>query len=173
MSLLETLKKVKEDGFDPKTNKINDSGLLSSGKYPVRLTKSEHNVNLNTNREQVIVTLEVVSGSAKDRKEMIFLVFDPELPEFVVDKNSKILLSIAAFTGVEFSEKDLANEETTAEALARGIGKQFLMDLKVVPNKKNPDFPYRNYEFSALPESGEADFSELENENVGEDDLPF
>ena len=167
MSLLDTLKAVKEEGFDPRTGKINEGGLLPSGRYPVRLLASEHNVNLNNNREQVIVTLEVTTGKDKGRQEKLFLVFDNDLPEFVIDKNAKILLSLAEYGKVEFTESDLANTETTAEALKRGIGNQFLMDLKVVPNKKNPDYPYRNYEFEALHENKDSDLS------IGEVDLPF
>lgn len=167
MSLLETLKAVKEDGFDPKTGKINEGGLLPSGRYPVRLLTSEHSVNLNNNREQVILTLQVTSGGSKERQEKLFLVFDNDLPEFVVEKNAKILLAIAEFSNVQFSETDLANTETTAQALKKGIGAQFLMDLKVVPNKKNPDYPYRNYEFEELQTSSENPFE------AGEAPLPF
>ena len=174
MSLLNTLKAVKDEGFDPRTGKINDGGLLPAGRYPVRLLTSEHNVNLNNNREQVILTLEVISGDSKGRQEKLFLVFDNDLPEFVVQQNAKILLSIAEFTGVTFTEADLANTETTAQALKKGIGKQFLMDLKVRPNKKNPDYPYRNYEFEELQGSSEADLGKLVDDNtVGEDNLPF
>lgn len=167
MNLLQTLKAVKEDGFDPKTGKINAGGLLPSGRYPVRLMASEHNVNLNNNREQVIATLEVTSGDSAKRQEKLFLVFDNDLPEFVIEKNAKILLSLAEYGKVEFSNADLANTETTANALKRGIGNQFLMDLNVVPNKKNPEYPYRNYEFDALPQPNNTSFE------VGEDDIPF
>lgn len=168
MNLLDTLKAVKDEGFDPRTGKINEGGLLPSGRYPVRLMTSEHNVNLNNNREQVILTLQVTSGDSKERQEKLFLVFDNDLPEFVVEKNAKILLAVAEFANVQFSNADLANTETTAEALKRGIGAQFMMDLKVVPNKKNPDYPYRNYEFEALPQANNNnDFT------VGQDDIPF
>lgn len=170
MSLLETLKAVKEEGFDPRTGKINTSGLLPEGRYPVRLMTSEHSVNLNNNREQVILTLQVTSGPSKDRQEKLFLVFDNDLPNFVVEQNAKILLAIAEFTNVTFAEADLANTETTAEALKKGIGNQFLMDLKVRPNKKNPDYPYRNYEFDELPQAAEANKTEFD---VGELDIPF
>lgn len=167
MSLLDTLKAVKAEGFDPKTGKINEGGLLPSGTYPVRLLTSEHNVNLSNNREQIIATLEVTSGENKGRQEKLFLVFDDNLPEFVVDKNAKILLSLAEYGKVEFTEADLANTETTANALKRGIGNQFIMNLKVVPNKKNPDYPYRNYEFEGLKQSSDS------NLDIKESDLPF
>ncbi len=167
MSLLETLKAVKDDGFDPKTGKINEGGLLPSGRYPVRLLTSTHDVQPSTNREQVILTLQVTSGDSKDRQEKLFLVFDNDLPEFVVEKNAKILLAIAEFANVQFTNADLANTETTAEALKKGIGAQFLMDLNVVPNKKNPEYPYRNYEFDALPQANASSF------DPGEEPLPF
>lgn len=167
MSLLETLKAVKDEGFDPKSGKINNGGLLPSGRYPVRLMTSEHDVQPSTNREQVVLTLQVTSGDSKDRQEKLFLAFDNDLPEFVVDKNAKILLSVAEYTKVEFSEQDLANTETTANALKKGIGNQFMMDLKVVPNKKNPDYPYRNYEFDELPQANNSSV------DVGEKPLPF
>lgn len=167
MSLLDTLKAVKEEGFDPKTGKINEGGLLPSGTYPVRLLTSEHNVNPSNNREQVIVTLEVTSGENKGRQEKLFLVFDDDLPDFVVDKNAKILLSLAEYGKVDFTESDLANTETTANALKRGIGNQFIMNLKVVPNKKNPDYPYRNYEFEGLEQSSGS------NLDIKKSDLPF
>lgn len=176
MSLLKTLQAVKEDGFDPRTGKINEGGLLPEGRYPVRLMTSEHAVNLNNNREQVAITLEVTTGNSKGRQEKLWLVFDNDLPDFVVQQNGKILLSIAEFTGVTFTEADLANTETTAQALKKGIGNQFIMDLKVRPNKKNPDYPYRNYEFDPLPSGGEADFSKLggtDSSDVGEIDIPF
>ena len=167
MSLLNTLKAIKDEGFDPRTGKINDGGLLPTGRYPIRLLTSEHNVNPNNNREQVILTLQVTSGGSKDRQEKLFLVFDNDLPEFVVERNAKMLLAVAEFSNVQFSTADLADAGTTAEALKRGIGSQFLMDLKVVPNKKNPEYPYRNYEFDALPQANNNDFA------VGEDDIPF
>jgi len=168
VSLLETLKAVKNDGFDPKTGKINESGLLPSGRYPVRLTGSEHNVNPNNDREQLIITLEVTTGESKGRQEKMFLVFDEDLPEFVVDKNAKILLSIAEYTNVDFTEGDLQNTETTAKALERGIGNQLLMDLKVVPNKKKPEYPHRNYEFDSLTPQSDDDAIDIK-----ESDIPF
>jgi len=136
---------------------------LESGNYPVRLKSAERSVT-KAGREQVVVTLEVVSGDSKDRTEMIFLSFDDTLPEFVLEKNGRTLLKLAEFATVTFSNSDLADEETTAEALQRGIGNQFLMKLSVAPNKKNPDFPYRNYDFDSL-------VSDVIEEDL--DELPF
>lgn len=169
MGILNTLKSVKNDGFDPKTSKINDGGRLDTGRYPVRLIQAEHDAD-SKGRIQLVIKLEVVSGEYKERKETIFLCFDEDLPEFVLSKNAKILMAIAEFAKVKFTNKDLEDEEATAEALKKGIGNQFIMDLKIVPNKKNPEYPYRNYEFDSI--EGEDPFNSDSND-VDEDDLPF
>ncbi len=90
MSLLNTLKAIKDEGFDPKKDKINGNGggLLESGTYPVRLISSEMSAN-KAGYEQIVVQLEVVSGNDAGRKEMIFLNFHDDLPDFVKEKNSK------------------------------------------------------------------------------------
>lgn len=173
MSILDTLSKVKQEGFDPKKDKIGGGDALPSGKYPVELEKATVQVT-KAGRTQIMVTLKVVSGEYKGRVENVFLSFDQDLPEFVLDNNGKYLMKIAEFTGVEFKKKELESEETTAEALQRGIGKQFLMDLKVRENKKNPDFPYRNYDFKELEEEKEDSNATDDDEiDVDEDDLPF
>lgn len=164
MGLLDTLKAVKQEGFDPKKDKINSGGgLLESGTYPVLLASSDLSAT-KSGHEQIVITLKVVSGEHAERKEMIFLSFYDELPDFVKEKNAKILLKLAEVAGVQFTNKDLGDEYSTAEALKNGIGRQFKMELKVVPNKKNPDYPYRNYDFEPL---------ELDAEDDELPDLPF
>lgn len=170
MSILDTLSKVKEEGFDPKKDRIGGSDRLESGTYPVELSKVSVQVS-KSGRTQIMVTLKVVSGDSKGRVENVFLSFDPDLPEFVLDNNGKYLMKIAEFSGVQFKKKDLENEESTAQALKAGIGKQFLMDLKVRENKKNPDFPYRNYDFKPLP--SDSNLQTDDTVNVDDDDLPF
>lgn len=164
MGLLDTLKAVKQEGFDPKKDKINSGGgLLESGTYPVLLASSDLSAT-KSGHEQIVITLKVVSGEHAERKEMIFLSFYDELPDFVKEKNAKILMKLAEYVGVQFTNKDLADELSTADALKAGIGRQLQMELKVVPNKKNPDYPYRNY-----------DFDSLEDDSLDEElmDLPF
>lgn len=167
MGILDTLKKVKADGFDPTKDRINDSGRLDSGDYPVRIVQVDRTANKG-NREQVSVKMEVVSGDFKGRSEVIFLSFDNDLPEFVLDKNAKLLLTLIEYTGLKPKNSDLADEEAIAETLSKAIGKQFKLSIKVVPNKKQPEYPYRNYEISAL--DGENIFSDID---IEEDDLPF
>lgn len=167
MGLLDTLKAVKEEGFDAKNDSINKNERLAAGSYPVRLKSAQAGVS-QQGQDQISVVLEVVSGKYKDRQEYIFISFDESLPPFVLDKNGRTLLKLAAMAGVEFTNKDLADEYTASEALSKGIGKQFKMDLTISPNKKNPQYPYRNYDFEPLQvETGDGTF------DIDDEDLPF
>lgn len=164
MSVLNSLSKVAKDGFDPKKDKIRTSDRLDAGTYPVALKAVTNNVNKNNDREELAITLEVVSGDSKGRQEFINLCFDSDLHEFILDRNAKTLWTIAEMANVNLKgvDDDLAS---IANRLKDGIGKQFKMILTLSKNKKNPDFPYRNYEFEAL------DFNEPGE--IQEDDFPF
>lgn len=167
MSILDTLNAIKQEGFDPMKDAIGGNTSLPSGNYPVKLSKSNVAVT-RSGRTQIHIVLEVVSGEHKGRVENIFLGFESDLPEFVLENNGKYLMKIAALTDVQFTQGDLQTEQDTAEKLKDGIGKQFFMKLTVRPNKKNPDFPYRNYDFEELPQA--------ENEVTFNDfggDIPF
>ena len=163
MGLLETLKQVKNEGFDAKKDSVNQNSKLEAGDYAVRL-KSAQAGQSKQGQDQIAVTLEVVSGKDTKRLEVIYISFDDGLPPFVLEKNGRILLKIAAMTGVDFTTKDLADEYSAAEALSKGIGKQFKMELTISPNKKNPQYPYRNYDFILLEDGVD---------NVEDEDLPF
>lgn len=166
MTILDILAMTKKE-FNAKTDTIQTSSKLQPGTYPVLLKKTDSGIS-KFGQAQISLTFEVISGNAKGRTETTFLSFDDGLPPFVLEKNGRTLLKIAALTGVEFKTSDLADEFTTSEALKNGIGKQFEMKLWETANKKNPTYPYRNYEFSPL--SGLDSISQSETED---DDLPF
>lgn len=150
MSILNTLTSVKESGFTA-GDAINTSTNLESGIYPVRIKQAERR---EFNRqERANITLEVVSGDSKDRLEFLELNFNDTLPEFVLEKNGKILLTLIDVLGVNPTKDQLQDTEGLVEYFQSQIGKQFKMDLKLTKNKKNPQYPYRNYEFSKLDEN--------------------
>ncbi|MBS4462900.1 MULTISPECIES: hypothetical protein [unclassified Facklamia] len=165
MGILDTLNKVKADGFDPKKDKVNNGGRLESGEYPIHIATVERTADKRQN-EVVDIKFEVISGDFKGRFEFLRLNFNPELPDFVLETNGKLLLKIIEFTGLSPKKSDLVDEEAITELLQKAIGKQFKMTLKITPNKNNPEYPYRNYEFSSLDEN--PDLPEIED-----DDLPF
>lgn len=164
MSILNTMKMVKESGFTA-GDAINTSTNLETGVYPVRIKQAERR-EFN-GQERANVTLEVVSGNHKDRLEFLELNFDENLPDFVLEKNGKILLTLIEILGVNPTKDQLQDTEGLVEYFQSTIGKQFKMDLKLTKNKKNPQYPYRNYEFSKLDENPFADAGE------DMDDFPF
>ena len=167
MGLLDTLKQIKEDGFNPETDRITTNSKLDAGKYAMRLKSAQTNTD-RAGRAQIGIALEVTSGPHKDRLEIIYISFDEGLPPFVLEKNGRTLLKLAAMAGVTFTNKDLADEYAASEALAKGIGKQFTMDLTIAPNKKNPEYPYRNYDFTPLAATEDFPF---DTADLGE--MPF
>lgn len=165
MSLLDTLKQIKNEGFDPKKDNVASDDRLKAGTYPVRL-KSAQAGQTKKGQDQIAIVLEVTSGKDAKRLEFINMSFDEGLPDFVKEKNGRILLKIGAMADVEFTNSDLQDEYSTADALARGVGAQFQMKLTISENKKNPSYPYRNYEFENF---GNPNITP----NMDEGDLPF
>ena len=150
MSILNALQAVKDSGFNA-GDAINTSTGLETGIYPVRIKQADRQEFKGQERTNVV--LEVVSGDHKDRLEFLELNFNDTLPEFVLEKNGKILLTLIDILGVNPTKEQLQDTEGLVEYFQSQIGKQLKMDLKLTKNKKNPQYPYRNYEFSSLEEN--------------------
>ena len=164
MSILNALQAVKDSGFNA-GDAINTSTGLETGIYPVRIKsadRSEFNGYERTN-----IALEVTSGKDKDRLEFLELNFNDNLPDFVLEKNGKILLTLIDILGANPTKDQLEDAEGLVEYFQSQIGKQLKMDLKLTKNKKNPQYPYRNYEFSSL------DDSPFETDGGDLSDFPF
>ncbi|GGD05706.1 hypothetical protein [Enterococcus wangshanyuanii] len=173
MGLLDTLSNIKKEGFDPKKDKVATNSKLDSGTYPVRLKSAQADVNKHE-QTQLAITLEVVSGKDKNRLEVIYISFDDGLPVFVLEKNGRTLLKLAAMAGIEFTKKDLEDEYTAAMALEKVLGSQFLMNLSITENKKNPNYPYRNYDFGPMEDEINDPFGGTGSTiDISDDDLPF
>ena len=65
----------------------------------------------------------------------------------------------------EVWDDDTLIYENSAKAFAPAVGKTMIMDLKVRPNKKNPQYPYRNYDFDEAEQP--------ETLEVTDDEMPF
>ena len=104
MSILNTLQSVKDSGFNA-GDAINTSTGLQTGIYPVRIKQASRQ-EFN-GQERTSVTLEVVSGDHKDRLEFLELNFNDSLPEFVLEKNGKILLTLIDILGVNPTKEQL------------------------------------------------------------------
>lgn len=83
MGLLDTLKQIKKDGFNPETDRIATNSKLEAGKYAMRLKSAQTNTD-KSGRAQIGIALEVTSGQHKDRLEILYISFDEGLPPFVL-----------------------------------------------------------------------------------------
>lgn len=165
MSIISTIKKLNADGYDANKDNINGFTRIPAGEYVVQLNEADYDANEKTGRVSVIVKLVVSSGEYADRTETIFLSFDDGLPEFVQEKNTKMLMKLVSVAEIKSKESDYEDEQTVAEMLRRGLGKQFKMELTVQENKKNPQYPYRNYEFSKITDENPFE-TDIEDEEM-------
>lgn len=171
MSLRDAMKQA-TNGFDPKKDSVNKFKGLDSGKYIVAVAKvDDHETPWNT--EQLNFVLEVVDGENAGQKEFLQIGLD-ELttkgnPNPMLETNLRLIYKLAAILGVEIPDEVWDDDDFIYENLAKAfqpaIGKVMLMDLRVRPNKRNPQYPYRNYDFAETAQPGMAE--------VSDDDLPF
>lgn len=161
-------------GFDPKTDDPNAGGNsgLPDGEYDVTLSNAEHKV-FNSGWEALSFENEVTVGESAGQKEFINLGFDTtKTPEFVLQKNIKLVAKLASVIGLQLTDDDWEDETTMAAAFKDGVGSQFVLAITSSPNKKDPSRPYKNYDFIAYddPADQPVDTSTID---ISDEDLPF
>ncbi|MBO1087636.1 DUF669 domain-containing protein [Enterococcus hirae] len=160
-------------GFDPKTDDPNAGGFetLSDGEYDVQLEKAEHKV-FQSGWEALSFAMEVTVGEAAGRKEFVSLGFDETaVPNFVLQKNIKLVGKLASVIGLQLSDDDWEDEETLAQAFQDGLGSQFVLKITSSPNKKDPSKPYKNYDF--IPYEDQSEFSNVDVSDISDEELPY
>lgn len=105
------------------------------------------------------------------------------MPDFVVSRNIRTISKIAAMVGLTVTPDLFPDNETDAyEKLVKAFepyeGKTLEMTITVSPNKKDPDNPYRNYDFGPgikveEPAAKEPVTDKEPEPTVDDDDLPF
>ena len=141
---------------------------LPAGTYEVKLTRSDafaSNPNVPGSKPSLLIQVEVISGSHKGEKESVFPTLETTtrngspMPQYVLVKNIELLRSLVAGMG-----SVLADDAFTVDpyecykniaSLLKEINKDqhFGMTIKVTPNHKNPQYPYRDYRFGKAPEA--------------------
>lgn len=158
MSMLDVLKEMKEENFDAKSGKIGGSSEpIPEGTYTVSLKGVTHRAK--NNRGFLMISLEVVDGDYAGRQEAIFPTLEETtstgkpMPDFVLARSVKTIKVIGAMVGIDvpnqcFLDPNVDNNyENIVKVFDGHEGKLLTMAIKVSPNRKNPDHPYRNYEF--------------------------
>lgn len=190
MSLLNAYKKA-TNGWDAKKDKIS-SGYedIPVGEYEVVMNKAEHFVSKKSGYEALTFDMQVIEGDYAGRHERVFTSLAEKdrngkaMPEFVISRNIQTIAKIAALSDVDLDDSDFEGVETDViekivEKFRGHEGASMMMNITERANKKNPDNPYRSYDF-AEAENSEPTADELptgkDTADAGDDDdskLPF
>lgn len=185
MGLLDAYKKA-TNNWDAKDGKLNESQLIPAGDYEVMLGKVDHPV-YQSGWDCLRFDMQVIAGKFASRHEQLRISLATKtskgksMPEFVVSRNIRTIAKVGEMVGLEMKPEYFPDNETDAyERLTAAFkpyeGKTLHMTIIETANKKDPDNPYRNYEFSegkkitkplpADPESGDST-------EISDDELPF
>ena len=185
MSLADILNDTKKN-FDPKKDSINGSyDKLPEGTYLVTLDNINHGT-FATGYENLSFKMTVIDGEYASRVEFVGVNLATEkkdgspMPGLVVTKNMRLLVTIGALVGLTITdEMVIGNVTDVYEKLVKAFlpykGKLLEMTIKESANKKDPDNPYRNYEFAEASEGNGDPFKKRANDNIeiSDDDMPF
>lgn len=192
MSLLDALNEVKKSNFDPKKGKeYNAFENIPAGTYKVSLDGVTHNVK--GDRDFLMLSFMVIEGKYEGKTESVFPTLaqvtstGKPMPQFVLARSISMLQVIGEMVDTPIPDSDFDHDSETdayedlKDTLEPAKGKVLMMAIKETPNKKNPDRPYRNYEFSRAEQPKELPVDDNQDpfadQNNGieltDDDLPF
>lgn len=194
MSLLDALNEVKKSDFDPKKGKeYNAFENIPAGTYKVSLDGVTHNVK--GDRDFLMLSFLVIEGKYDGKTESVFPTLaqvtstGKPMPQFVLARSISMLQVIGEMVDTPIPDSCFNHESETdvyedlAQVLTPAKGKILTMTIKESPNKKNPDRPYRNYEFGKAEQPKElkvddkqdpfADQAVKDPNELTDDDLPF
>lgn len=191
MGLLDLMNEVKNDGFDPEHDKatVNTNTVWPDGEYTVMIGKlTGYRQNQFIGIDEINIQLEQVVGDLAGSQDFHTLSLETTkadgspLPSAVVRKNTigtpKEIMQILAVTDTEYTDDDWEDLRSLGERLEDAVGKMVTVEFSSKPNKKNPDYPYKNYNFvryeqgdmetpSPFAASGDTEI------DISDDDLPF
>lgn len=192
MSLLDALNEVKKSDFDPKKGKeYNAFENIPAGTYKVSLDGVTHNAK--GNRDFLMLSFLVIEGKYEGKTESVFPTLaqvtstGKPMPQFVLARSISMLQVIGEMVDTPIPDSDFDHDSETdayedlKDTLEPAKGKVLMMTIKETPNKKNPDHPYRNYEFSRAEQPKKLSVDDNQDpftdQNNGieltDDDLPF
>lgn len=191
MGLLDLMNEVKNDGFDPEHDKatVNTNTVWPDGEYTVMIGKlTGYRQNQFLGIDEINIQLEQVVGDLAGSQDFHTLSLETTkadgspLPSAIVRKNTigtpKEIMQILAVTDTEYTDDDWEDLRSIGERLEDAVGKMVTVEFSSKPNKKNPDYPYKNYNFvryeqgdmetpNPFAASGDTEI------DISDDDLPF
>lgn len=173
MSLLDIMQEIKESGFDPRKDAAGGSSRIPAGEYPVVVTDLGFNV-ADSGWEYIQIQCEILDGDFAGQTEYVSIHFmeewkGKETPRFVLERNLKLARKLATFAEIKQKAADWEDGYSIGEMLKPAIGLQVMLDIKETKNKKDPDNPYRNYDFFELDDTLQV----KKPTEISDEDLPF
>ena len=146
--------------------------------------------NAKGDRDFLMLTFSVIQGEYEGRQESIFpslaqtKVNGDPMPNSVIARSISEIQIIGETLNNPVPDKCFAFENETeaydaiAEALQPACGKVLKVTIKTTPNKKNPQYPFRNYTFEKQEQPKVVDAQDPFNGtgdtvDINDDDLPF
>ncbi|KRO16229.1 DUF669 domain-containing protein [Lacticaseibacillus saniviri] len=171
MSLKDIAMKATQN-FDASKDKP-ESGYesLPSGTYNVILEDVAHFVSQRTGWDGLQIKVSVLDGEYAGRTDSNMFNFDETsangkaIPESVLSQRVQVVARLANAVGVHLDDIDWDSIDTLVTAFMTAKGKTAVMTLSVRENKKNPQYPFKNYDF----EPGEP----TEPMTISDEDIPF
>lgn len=158
------------DGFDAKKDKVNKFQGLPSGEYTVILSDVRR-ADTPWGTEQLTIVTEVMEGEHVGEKDFNNVGLDEVTakgnPNPMLSNNIRLIEKLAVCVGLSPTDDDWEDYQTLADMFQPAIGKQVIMDLKIRENKKNPQYPYKNYDFDMTEQQVN------EPIEISDDDMPF
>lgn len=186
MGLMDLMNEVSQN-FNPVEDKVSSGPeLWPNGTYTVMLgERTGYRVNQFFGSDEVNVELEIIDGDFAGQKDFHALSFEETMangkpvPKMILNKNIKEAMQLFAVTDTPADDSVWESTETLGDALASAIGKPFELEFSTSPNKKRPEYPYKNYNYARLENVPEtkptADpFKQVDNApDINDDDMPF
>ena len=195
MSMTDILKKLNSGDFDPNEGKVKDETNIPDGTYNVSMSAVTHGVWKNSRTDYLRFDMTVLDGKETGRIEFITPTLAQKtskgkpMPDFVLSRSIQTIKIIGAMVGYQVPDDPfitaMTNETEAYEVLKNGfmpyVGKTLQMTIKSSPNKKDPDRPYRNYDFAKLAQPKVADVDSKQDPfadqksgiELTDDDIPF
>lgn len=192
MGMLDALKEVKTENFDPKKDKIGGSFVpIPDGTYTVTLSDVNHGVYKKSNKEFLAFVFEVAVGDHAGEKEYYRPIMSETknngepMPSSVLIRSIKTIQKIGALVDFNVPEKcfmghnESENDELIKDAFhnAKVFGKVLSLTIKTNPNKQNPQYPYRNLVFEAAEQPTKeelgVDITADPNDTIDPSKFPF
>lgn len=166
MGLRDNARKALE-GFDAKTEAPKTGfEVLPNGDYFVVIEDVNHFASKSGN-ESLRVQVSVTEGDKVGKTDNGFFNLEGggNIPESVVSQAIQTVDRLANASGIELSDDDWEDYDTLSTAFMNAKGKIVLMHFSSRPNKKNPQYVNKSYDFEPAEQPDEI--------QISDDDMPF